>query len=314
MRWGPFSEPKPVPGQDPWIVPFEGSFLLVQAAANNREIVIRRFTRLADMGHADEKVIWAPGRRGDHGRQIWAPELHLIDGDWYVYFTASDGHNRNHRSYVIQADHPLGPYRELGKVFDERHDTWSIDLTVFEHAGGRYAVWSGWDGPDDGFPQNLYLAPMANPWTISGERVLISRPEYDWEMSVAAVNEGPELLRSPDGGRLFIVYSADASWSTAYKLGCLEWAGGQVTDPSAWRKLPQPIFAGGGHACFVEADGVRYVAYHHKSTTEPGWADREIKVERLGWDAAGHPVVGAVDAARPRLHMVKDSADDSDAA
>ena len=309
-----FSEPRHIPGQDPWIVPFEGAFLLVQASANNRRIVIRRFTDLADIGHSDETVIWAPGRRSDHNRQIWAPELHQLDGRWYVYFTASDGFNRNHRSYVLQAEHPLGPYREMGKLYDAAHDTWSIDLTVFRQDGELYALWSGWEGERDGFPQNLYLAPMDNPWTISGDRVCVSRPEYDWERSVAAVNEGAEILRSSSGDRMFIVYSADASWSNAYKLGCLEWVGGSVMDPASWLKLPQPIFVGGGHCCFVESGGVRYVAYHRKTTTEPGWADREIKIDRLGWDEAGYPMVGASEPHPPRLRVVKSEADDTDAA
>src|SRR5581483_11574796 len=78
------------------------------------------------------------------------------------------------------------------------------------------------------FPQNLYIAPMADPCTLAGERRLISAPEHDWEMTVAAVNEAPEILRNPEQGKLFIVYSADASWTPAYKRGLLEWQGGDV--------------------------------------------------------------------------------------
>ena len=35
--------------------------------------------------------------------------------------------------------------------------------------GSLYFVWSGWPGTTDG-QQNLYIAPMSNPYTISGER------------------------------------------------------------------------------------------------------------------------------------------------
>jgi GH43 family beta-xylosidase len=286
-----FRERKPFPGQDPWVVPHEGSLLLIQSARNDRQIVIKRFHDLHRMDRNEKTVIWDPRGKGDHSREIWAPELHHLDGRWYVYYTASDGENRNHRMYVLEADHPLGPYREVGRLCDPDHDTWAIDVTVFGHHGELYAAWSGWEREDDGFPQNLYVAAMANPWTISGERRLISRPEYAWETSVAAVNEAPEVIRSPRHDRVFILYSADASWTHSYKLGLLELVGRNVTAPGAWAKLPEPLLVGGGHGCVVEAGGGLHLVYHRKTTTEPGWCDREIVSEPLVWDSDGYPVL-----------------------
>lgn len=287
---GIFSEPRPFPGQDPWVIPFEGSLLLIQS--DTVRITITRFTDLARMHAGEETVVWTGHRTSDHGRSVWAPELHAIDGRWYVYYTACDGRNHNMRTYVLEADHPLGPYRDLGKVCDPRNDVWAIDISVVRHGGLLYAVWSGWEGPNDGFPQNLYIAPMTNPSTIGADRTLISRPEHDWEMSVAPVNEGPCVLRRREGGRLFIVYSADASWTTAYKMGLLEWLGGPVTDPASWRKLPAPVFTGGGHGSFVEVDGRWFAVYHRKSTSDPGWADREIHYAPVRWNSAGYPIIG----------------------
>jgi GH43 family beta-xylosidase len=287
-----WSEPRPFPGQDPYVVPFEGSLLLIQSTLNDHRISILEFRDLAHMSDFEEFHIWAPGRKSDHGRQIWAPELHRIGWRWYVYYAASNGENRDHRTYVLEADHPLGPYHELGQVFDPVHDTWAIDLTVLRHNRRLYAVWSGWEGIDDGFPQNLYIAPMANPWTISGERTLVSTPEHDWELSVAAINEGPQILRNPALDKLFIVYSADASWTSAYKMGLLEWVGGDVTDASSWVKLAKPIFTGGGHGCFVDIDNTLYAIYHRKLTADPGWSDRVIRYDPVTWDANGYPVIG----------------------
>ena len=284
-----FHERRPFPGRDPWVLPFEGSFLLVQSAAGDRRVVIKRFRELEHMDRNTETVIWAPTNH----RQVWAPELHVLDGRWYLYVAASDGRSQNHRMYVLAADTPFGPYEELGPVGDPSHDGWAIDLTVFRHEGGLYAVWSGWEGPDDGFPQNLYIAPMSNPWTISGERHCISRPQHGWEMSVAAVNEGPEVIRHPETGRLFIIYAADASWTQAYKTGLLAWTGGDVLDPASWRKQLQPFFAGGGHASVVETAAGREFVYHRKLSGDPGWADREILHAPLTWDADGFPVVRA---------------------
>ncbi len=285
-----FRERRPFPGQDPWVVPHEGALLLVQSAKNNRQIVIKRFRRLHRMHRNEKTVIWSPARRSDHSRQIWAPELHEIAGKWYVYYAASDGQNENHRMYVLEADRPLGPYYEVGKICDPYNDVWAIDLTVLQHDDRLYAVWSGWEGENDGFPQHLYIAPMSNPWTISGERQLISSPEYDWEMSVAPINEGPQVARNTGQNKLFIAYSADASWTQAYKMGLLEWVGGDVASPGSWRKLPHPLFTGGGHGCFIETGRGRHLVYHRKMSPEHGWADREIRSERFAWDSDGYPV------------------------
>lgn len=286
-----FRERRPFPGQDPWVVAHDGSLLLLQSAGGNRRIVVKRFSDIERMDRNTETVIWAPSGPSAHLRQVWAPELHQIDGRWYVYFSASERRGGSRRNYALVADDPLGPYRELGPVCDVAHDVWAIDLTVFAHEGRLHALWSGWEGPEDGFPQNLYIAPMANPWTINGDRHCLSRPEHGWEMTVAPVNEAPEVLRHPTTDRLFILYSADASWTPAYKMGLLEWTGGDVADPGGWQKLPRPFFTGGGHGCVVDTPAGLRLVYHRKVTNEPGWADREICWAPQAWDADGYPVV-----------------------
>lgn len=293
-----FRERRPFPGQDPWVVAHDGSLLLVQSAGGNRRIVVKRFRDLEHIDRKVETVVWAP-KGDDRRRQLWAPELHQIDGRWYLYIAASEGGLGGHRMYVLGADDPLGPYQDLGKVSDAAHDYWAIDMTVFTYAGRLYAVWSGWDGAADGFPQNLYIAPMSNPWTISGERRCLSRPELAWETSVAPVNEGPTAFRHAGTGRLFITYAADASWTTAYKTGLLEHVGGDVTDPAAWRKSPEPWLAQGGHGCIVETPAGPEFVYHRKLTNEPGWADREILSTPILWDAGGRPVVETARKAAP---------------
>ena len=295
-----FRERRPFPGQDPWIVAHQGSLLLVQSAGGNRRIVVKRFRDLDHLKWNVETVIWPSRGQSPHYHQVWAPELHELDGRWYVYFSATDGQLADHRTYVLVADDPLGPYEELGPVRDPSHDVWAIDLTVFWHAGRLYAVWSGWEGPLDGFPQNLYIAPMANPWTIEGERRCLSRPEHGWEMTVAPVNEGPHVIRHPGSGQLFLLYAADASWTQAYKMGLLEWTGGDVIDAANWRKLARPFFTGGGHGCVVDSPEGSFLVYHRKLGNDPGWADREIRWAPLEWDSEGHPVVRPPAPAAPR--------------
>ncbi len=44
---------------------------------------------------------------------------------------------------------------------------------------------------------------MSNPYTISGHRVEISQPSYDWEKAGAALQEGPAVIKK--NGRTHIV-------------------------------------------------------------------------------------------------------------
>ena len=70
------------------------------------------------------------------------------------------------------ADPLAGEWRMKGKAADAT-DRWAIDATVFEEGTRLYMVWSGWEGEVNG-AQNLYIAEMADPWTVKGPRVKIS--------------------------------------------------------------------------------------------------------------------------------------------
>lgn len=305
MRKMPNCSPALCDGFDPWIVKYGRYYLLVQAVSNGNGIVITKLHRLDTVQGAEIHRVWTP-TSGDHSEAIWAPELHHfpeLSEKWYIYYSACDGKNENHRMYVLESDtsNPLGSYHELGKIFDAANDRWAIDLTVLNHAGKLYAIWSGWEINKGDFPQNLYIAPMSDPAHICGERVLISRPEYYWEKSVAAINEGPQVLKK--SGRLFIIYSADASWTAAYKLGMLIFTGNDLLDPKSWEKHPRPVFEKGktsingpGHASFIlseaEENGNDLIVYHRKRDINPGWDDREIVIQKFIWDNNNYPVFG----------------------
>ena len=47
-------------------------------------------------------MVWRSPAKGPVSRQIWAPELHLLEGRWHIYFAASDGKNENHLLTVVE--------------------------------------------------------------------------------------------------------------------------------------------------------------------------------------------------------------------
>lgn len=257
------------------------------------------FLRVADdflaMGKSPRVCVWKPARKGPASQNVWAPELHVIDGKCYIYFAADDGNNANHRMFVLVAetDDVLGRYRLAARL-----DTggWAIDGTVFkDDRGASYFVWSGWPGRVDG-QQNLYISRMAGPLSLIGPRVLIARPDQSWERKGMPICEGPQVLRR--GGKTCIVYSASASWTADYCLGMLVNNGGDAMNPNSWTKTGQ-VFGrnehawGVGHCGFLETpQGEDWIFYHAKTLHRPGWGDREVRAQSFVWDHRGLPLLG----------------------
>ncbi|MCH5198418.1 MAG: glycoside hydrolase family 43 protein [Oscillospiraceae bacterium] len=278
-------------GNDPWIYEHNGEYYYCYSIGIG--VAIRHSSSIEDLLSSPETVAYrAPGGTMYSG-EYWAPELHFIDGAWYIYVAADDGRNENHRMYVLKSDDPLGEFELIGKVSDES-DRWAIDGTIFEYEGELYFVWSGWEGETDS-GQNLYIAHMSDPAHIDSERVLISAPKYKWEKSAAAINEGPSVLQKD--GKLYIVYSANASWTDSYCLGMLSFSGGNLLDKRNWAKSPLPVFSqrdtayGPGHCSFISTDKADYIIYHANVESGSGWDGRTVRIQRFEW-ICGVPVFG----------------------
>ena len=68
----------------------DGWYYFTATVPEYDRIEIRRARSLDDLGAATvtTKVVWRKHATGEMGAHIWAPEMHRIDGKWYIYFTA----------------------------------------------------------------------------------------------------------------------------------------------------------------------------------------------------------------------------------
>src|SRR4051812_34997286 len=83
-----FSNPLLRSGPDPWVTQEGADYYYMHTLVDRLAIwKTRDLSRLKD---AQRKTIWKPPAKGPNTRSIWAPELHRIDGTWYVYYTAAD--------------------------------------------------------------------------------------------------------------------------------------------------------------------------------------------------------------------------------
>jgi GH43 family beta-xylosidase len=306
-----FTNPLLPSGPDPWVI-YKGGYYYYTNTTGNR-LVIWKTKDMAQLGTAIKKTVWTPPKGTAYSKELWAPELHYLQGKWYMYFAADDGNNNHHRLYVLEnasADPQTGEWIFKGQIGDATNK-WAIDGSLFQFNKQLYLIWAGWEGNENG-QQNIYIAKLKNPYTVEGERVKISSPVFDWEKHGdlhdannpphVNVNEGPEVLMH--GDKVFLIYSASGCWTDYYSLGMLTAsASSNLLTPSSWVKSPQPVFkqsvqngvyAPGHNAFFTSPDGKEdWIIYHANPAPGCGCGgQRSPRMQKFNWNKDGTPNFG----------------------
>lgn len=287
----------------------DGYYYFTATAPEYDRIVLRRATTIQGLASAPESVIWRRHASGEMGAHIWAPEIHFVNGKWYVYFAAGRTDDVwRIRPYVLEnaSANPLtGTWVERGRV-NVPWDTFSLDMSTFVVGGVRYLTWAQAE-PGIATNSNLYLARMgANPWQITGSVARLTVPTLDWETRGGVkVAEGPAVVQR--GGRVFLTYSASAT-DHNYCLGMLSAsASADLLNPGSWTKSAVPVFAsnaatgqyGPGHNSFtVSEDGQSDILVYHDRNYRDIAGDplrdpnRRTRVQKFYWRADGTPDFG----------------------
>ncbi len=301
---------------DPYIYKHtDGYYYFTASVPAYNLIEIRRAKTINGLAHAMPRTVWRKHDQGAMSKLIWAPEIHYINNKWYIYFAATDTEELDelgmftHRMYCIECDNedPMiseEAWTEKGQITTEM-DTFSLDATVFEHHDNSYYVWAQKDKGITG-NSNIYIAQMANPWTLKTRPVMLSKPEFDWETKVFSVNEGPAVIKRHN--KIFMTFSGSAT-DENYAMGML-WIdeNDDVLDPDNWHKLDYAIFQsdmkngvyGPGHNSFtVSEDGTTdLLVYHVRNYLDikgdPLYdPNRHTMVQPFTWDNEGFPVFGS---------------------
>jgi GH43 family beta-xylosidase len=294
-----------------------GFYYYCESRNKHRSIGIRKSKTIAGIGEDPGITVWNAPARGRNSNAVWAPELHFINGKWFIYYAADDGKNENHRMWVLESenDDPRGNYFCRGEL---QTGGWAIDGTVLTlDDGWMFLIWSGWPGKRDGH-QNLYIAPMKDPVTLAGPRIQLCSPDQPWERVAMPICEGPQVLKR--NGTIFIIYSASGSWTEDYCLGLLASQSGDVLDPAAWQKHG-PVFQktehvwGVGHCSFVKSpcQTEDWILYHSKSQKTHGWEDRDVHAKKFTWTSDGFPDFGTPLPRRSTLTLPPLTAGETDA-
>lgn len=289
---------------DPWVFKSDdGMYYLIATVPEYDRIVIRKANTINGLKDAKETEVWHKHDKGAMSYHIWAPELHRIDGKWYIYFAAGEAEDIwKIRMWVLSnpSDDPMkGEWKEEGQIKTQR-ESFSLDATTFEHNGKRYLIWA--QNVRQGDNTALVISEMKNPTTLTGPEVVITEPQFDWERVKYHVNEGPAVIQR--NGKIFVTYSASAT-NHNYCMGLL-WIDedADLLDASNWCKSPGPVFFtnedvkryGPGHNSFTTSeDGKKVVMIYHARDYkeiqghELSDPNRATRARVVHWTASGFP-------------------------
>lgn len=276
----PYNSPFITQRADPYVYKDDdGTYYFTASVPEYDRIILRCADTISGLQNASEKEIWHMHESGIMSKHIWAPEIHKIEGSWYIYYAAGEKDNIwEIRPYVLKCvgDHPMeDEWIELGQMQSADQfsfQDFSLDMTVFCHKDKWYAIWAEKVSVGKKI-SNLYIAEMETPVKLKSSQVLLTTPSYDWERVDFWVNEGPAVVKHD--GKIFVTFSASAT-GECYCIGLLSIdEDAEILDPCAWKKERYPVLKtdvekgmyGPGHNCFVKSeDGCNDVMVYHSRT------------------------------------------------
>ncbi len=304
-----YSEPLILQRADPCILLAPDGWYYFTASVPAFDLVeLRRARTIEELPAAPARVVWRKHESGSMSKYIWAPEIHVVDGVWCIYFAAAaeepdDQGVFSHRTYCLQChdENPMtGEWVEAGQI-KTGWESFTIDSTTFEANGKRYFVWAQRDYAIPG-NSNLYIAEMLSATELKLPATLLTVPEYDWECIGFLVNEGPSVLKHH--GKLYMTYSGSAT-DEHYAMGMLTAdENADLLDKASWHKSPVPVMVtdpahkiyGPGHNSFTkDAEGHDLLVFHARPY--PGFhgtplsdPNRNAYVWPLSYDEKDQPI------------------------
>ncbi|MFE6887465.1 family 43 glycosylhydrolase [Streptomyces sp. NPDC057694] len=277
-------------GPDPFVSYANGAYHLTTTQGDS--IKMWSSPSLGTLLDAEPKTVWTDTDTS-RNQHIWAPEFYRFGDHWYLYYTADDGTDDHHRLFVLESSgaDPTGPYHFKAKLTPPNHTgDFAIDPGILQHNGKLYLAYSGINAYQH---NGLNIAPMSNPYTVSGDAVAI-----DAAGGCPEVREGPEFLNR--NGRTWMTYSTCDTGKPDYQVWMMSLPDkADPLVPGNWTQAPGPVFSRadsrgvfgpGHHAFFKSPDGTEdWLVYHAKTTATNTYSNRTTRAQKITWNADGSP-------------------------
>ena len=284
-------------------------FIATNDADNNHTLYMREADSIPELVNAEEVLLLDSDTYEDIKGLLWAPEFHILEDELYIFHAATTGEFFYEESHVMKlkaGGNPMcredwsRPHRVVkkdGTYLCEAGKTISLDMTNFKWEGEYYVAWSQREFLPVDLGAWVYIAKVdaKEPWKLTSDPVLITKPDYGWANNHTFVDEGPFALIRDE--KLFLTFSSAAVDAT-YVVGLLSAdKGANLLEPSSWTKGNYPLLTsrsvkgeyGTGHNSYVIDDaGAVWNAYHGRPGVE---APRSSGLRRVHFDIDGYPVL-----------------------
>lgn len=156
------------------------------------------------------------------GTEFWAPEVALVDGRYWMYYSRGIG-DSGHVLRVAVADDPTGPFEDTGTVLTPDLP-FAIDPSPFRDPAGGWWLFYATDLVEGDRPGTvLAVQPLEDMTRLEGPPTFVLRASADWQRYEEGREiyggvhdwhtlEGPAALDDGDGGCL-LLYSG-GNWQT----------------------------------------------------------------------------------------------------
>ncbi|MCC2031469.1 family 43 glycosylhydrolase [Microbacterium allomyrinae] len=285
------------------------------------EFFIRQADTIAGLASAPDNRILGYGLSGTSvNSQLWAPELHVVDGDLYILFAANANSANSWtgvQSYSMRltpGGNPLvradwaAPQRVVdadGQPLTTYGTGITLDMTHFEDNGTDYVVWSERVISPSTGPAVLKIAEVTpsatGAWQLSSRRSTIVYPDAGWSDNTSAVAEGPFVIQRD--GKVMITFSgSNIDWTYAVGLTTAA-SGADLLEASAWNTRSYPVWSyegpfadnwGPGHNSYTYDDDGNLLNVFHAKATQNGTRDAGIRMVYFRQDDS--PVLDMTDA------------------
>lgn len=225
--------------------------------------------------------------------RFWAPEVHLIDGQYVSYFSAESAKSGRFCIGAAVASRPQGPFVAENEPLVCSSKVGLIDPTYFRDpaSGQGYACWK--EDSNDLAPQrptNLVLQKVSQDGLrVFGKRRPILKNDAAWEGEL--IEGGSFIYRK---GFYYLFYSGNVYSDDRYGVGV---ARSRSLEGPYKKFSGNPIlksddrFSGPGHQFIVPGTGDDWtIFYHARDKTRQKWQSaRLLMKDAIRWSASGWP-------------------------
>lgn len=225
---------------------------------------------------------------------LWAPDVVLVDGQYYMYYAYSTWGGPNPGIGLALADGPAEPFVDHGKLFDseEADVPNSIDPYFYEEDGVKYLFWGSFSN-----------APTQGTYGVALADDGLSVPDLNQKFKIAAGDFEAVTIHKRDGHYYFFgskgsccegansQYHVLVARSEQLKGPYLDRNGEDIKQRGKGTLFLQgnDKFAGPGHNArlIADDDGTDWFIYHgidrNRGTVSSGASRRVLMIDEIQW-------------------------------